>query len=809
MFDWLGRIISRGWLFWLSAWVLLALGTWVAAPRWQDVARDGEFDFLSKDLPSHRGESLLRDAFPGRRAESSIVIVATRDETLTEQDRQFIAEKLRPGLERIANAEGGSAARSASGGRRSDSIIARILTYQDRMIGPLLTSEDRRATLVLIELTTDFLVRRNIEVVGEIDELIGRLQSERAVPTGLQLSLTGSTVLGRDMMRAESDSARRIHSWTIWLVIILLLAFYRAPLIALIPLITLYVAVQVALRILAMLAQAGYVELFRGLEVYSTVVVYAAGVDYNLFLISRYQEEGETEPSISHALELALGKIGGALAASAATVICGIGTLMFAEFGKFRQAGFGISFTLFVMLCATMTLTAALLRLSGRWAFWPWRLGERTKAGDDAHQPRHAQWLHGTSSPFEGLWDNFGQTLLRRPGTIWLLTVLVLSPFALVAVLNYDSVNYGLIQGLPRNAPSVRGMEVLTRHFPAGYTGPLTLAIRNDRVDFSQKDGLDQIHALAERLKQRRSELKIADLRSVADPLGISRAAQEALPTSGIMAVFLRPIVLGQAIEYYVSNTGDLDHHVTRLDIVLDLDPFTRSSINQLDVVEDAIRRELPEGLRSGSELYLTGATASFRDLKTVAERDRERIPLLVTVSVLGVLVILLRRLAVPIYLILSVLLGYLATLGMTFLVFRGLAGADFPGLDWTVPIFLFTLLIAIGEDYNIILVTRTDEEQDRHGPVLGITQALARTGGIISGCGFIMAGTFSSLAFGGSLARMYQLGFALTFGVLLDTFVVRPILVPSYLILVNSGRFGRLGKYLGAKRAPAEMVRR
>ena len=115
---------------------------------------------------------------------------------------------------------------------------------------------------------------------------------------------------------------------------------------------------------------------------------------------------------------------------------------------------------------------------------------------------------------------------------------------------------------------------------------------------------------------------------------------------------------------------------------------------------------------------------------------------------------------------------------------------------------------VAVGEDYNIILVTRVNEEQERYGPVAGITEALARTGGIISGGGFIMAGTFSSLAFGGSLARIYQLGFALTFGVLLDTFVVRTILVPSYLVLVNNGRFGRLGIFLAARRESAALPR-
>ena len=150
---------------------------------------------------------------------------------------------------------------------------------------------------------------------------------------------------------------------------------------------------------------------------------------------------------------------------------------------------------------------------------------------------------------------------------------------------------------------------------------------------------------------------------------------------------------------------------------------------------------------------------------------------------------------------------GYLVTLGVTFAVFRYRAGEEFRGLDWTVPIFLFTLLIAVGEDCNIILVTRVDKEQDRHGPLAGVTEALAKTGSIISGCGFIMAGTFSALAFGGSHARMSQLGFALTFGVLLDTFIVRPILAPASLILVNSRRFGRLGIYLGTKRESKAMV--
>jgi RND superfamily putative drug exporter len=177
------------------------------------------------------------------------------------------------------------------------------------------------------------------------------------------------------------------------------------------------------------------------------------------------------------------------------------------------------------------------------------------------------------------------------------------------------------------------------------------------------------------------------------------------------------------------------------------------------------------------------GATASIRDLGNVIDRDQVRIEWLVVGCVLLILLALLRRVVVCVYLILSVLLSYYTTLGAAFAVFWAIDPAGFAGIDWKVGIFLFTILIAVGEDYNIFLMTRIHEEQERHGPVRGVIEALVRTGPIISSCGLIMAGTFGSLM-AGSLGEMKQLGFALAFGVLLDTFVVRPILVPAFLIV-------------------------
>ena len=186
------------------------------------------------------------------------------------------------------------------------------------------------------------------------------------------------------------------------------------------------------------------------------------------------------------------------------------------------------------------------------------------------------------------------------------------------------------------------------------------------------------------------------------------------------------------------------------------------------------------------TELFYLGATPSIRDLKTITGEDQVRIDFLVPAVVFLILVILLRQIATSAYLIFTVFFSYFVTLGVTFVVFYCIHWHGFAGLDWKVPMFLFTILVAVGEDYNILLMARIEEEQQTHGPVEGIVVGLRKTGSIISSCGIIMAGTFSALM-AGSLEGLAQLGFALAFGVLLDTFVVRPIVVPAYLILLAS----------------------
>jgi RND superfamily putative drug exporter len=825
MFRLLGQVVRRAWVFLLAGWALLLVATWLAAPSWKDIAREEEFAFLPADVPSRRAAEAFAEAFPDDKSASNIVLVLHRTgkgrESL-KRDLKFIEDEIEAGLQKIAEEDGGLASeikpsdeplfsdedkRPKPAPKRS--IMARIRTPTAPGIGTLLVSPDRKALLVVIELTTDFTSHANWPTIEKIEDLVRGLREQGKIPADLEVAVTGSAVIGRDHARAELRGVQATGLLTVVLVAGLLLFIYRAPLLALIPLVTVALAVQISLHVLTLMARAGLIAVFDSLQIYITILAYGAGVDYCLFLTARYKEELDRGVRPAEAVATAVGGVGTALTASAGTVMFGIAMMSFAQFGKFQAAGLAIPLSLFLVLCATLTFSPAVLCLAGRWAFWPQRLRPKPErsarqAGDDAGRPPGADpavlaepaearlspgWF-SRGGPLERIWEKVGQLLLRRAGTVWLITVAVMVPFAVAAVLLYGQLSYDIIGDLPRDAPSTIGTRLLQEHFPAGMVGSVTVLLVDPKGDFRTDQGREVIVSLTEKLRRQQRNLELADIRSFSSPLGITEAAREDFSGLRVSKEEREEAVRSVALQHYLTDLGKGSTKIgTRLDLIFEQSPFARRTVENLGRLEEAVRDALPEDVRRRASLYFLGTTASVRDLSLVMAADRSRIEWLVLVSVFVILVILLRRFVISLYLLLSVLFSYYTALGVTFAVFWLLDPTGFVGIDWKVAIFLFTILIAVGEDYNIFLMTRIDEEERGHGPVRGITEALDRTGPIITSCGIIMAGTFLSLLLAGPLKEMKQLGFALAFGVLLDTFVVRPILVPAFLILLRTGR--------------------
>ena len=397
-------------------------------------------------------------------------------------------------------------------------------------------------------------------------------------------------------------------------------------------------------------------------------------------------------------------------------------------------------------------------------------------------------------------WNRLADAIVGHPGLILVGSFLVL---AVPAWHGFNvPITYDMLAELSPRCESVQGMRLLEKHFLIGETTPITiLAYPSDidspehckNVDFDSPDRRTKIADLAKELSsfqyfdsQSKKTYSIRAVRCLTNPLG-----DPALQAGEKLSV--RQLMRAKAIsnnpeckKVYLSG-GNYEGEVTRFDLVCDeqYDPFSLESMRMLGAIDDWLKTKIePTAAWHDVTFDFIGVTAGIRDLDQVNQSDTTFVGVAVALAVLIVLIFLLRRPLVSLYLIFTVVFGYLVSLGLTHLFFGWYYGATYQGLDWKLKIFLFVILVAVGEDYNIYLVTRVMEEQLRRGLLPGLREAVVRTGGIITSCGVIMAGTFGSMT-RGTLRSMIELGFAMSLGVLLDTFIIRTILVPAFLALL------------------------
>jgi RND superfamily putative drug exporter len=462
-------------------------------------------------------------------------------------------------------------------------------------------------------------------------------------------------------------------------------------------------------------------------------------------------------------------------------VILGLGMLYFSTFAKIQYSGPAIALSLAVALAAALTLAPVLLHWLRGAVFWPFKPPHHTKGADPEAESQ-------AEMPMHAFWAKVADLVVRRPGLIFAASLLALAPFAVVGLRARP--NYGQLSDLSPSQPSIVGTRIISKYFPIGELGKTTVLVAHPTLDFLTPEGREAVEALSKKLA---ALPDVAEVRSVSRPLG--RPAKSPVGQFGQRA-FRDLIINAQVNARYVSTRAEgADHdHITRLDVAFRTDPYSEESLGTLAAVEAAVREAVAPGgpLAGASTTGLAGTTVLIDDLKRVTTADEQRMYVLVTLGVYAILVALLRRPGICLYLIATVVLGYLASLGMTELLFRALHRGPEPwfGLDWKVGFFLFVILVAVGEDYNIFLMARVVEEESRLGTVEGTRRAILHTGGIISSCGLIMACTFGSMLMG-SLTSLRELGFALGLGVLLDTFVVRPVLVPAFVVLLCRLRAG------------------
>ncbi|QIK74881.1 MMPL family transporter [Nocardioides piscis] len=555
--------------------------------------------------------------------------------------------------------------------------------------GPVTLSEDGTAAIAVVPIESTSATQ-NADLVTEL-----RAQLSEDEPSGLTSQVTGPAAIQADLAAVFQGADTDLLLVTAGVVALLLLLTYRSPVLWLIPLTVVGVADRlaavVATQVLALLDVA-WDESTVGIL---SVLVFGAGTNYALLLISRYRDELKVHESRHVAMSIAVRRTAEPVLASATTVVLGLLTLLLSVVPATRGLGLACAIGIVVAAAFVLVVLPAALVLFGRWVFWP----RAPRVGEPG--------LVDTNSS----WHRIGTLVARRPVAFVTGTLVVLAVMA-SGVLRIDTGLDQADQFLDR-PEAIAAADRLGESFPAGVSDPAQVMTRAPADDV---------------------------LAAVADVPGVQRSA--------------------------VSSQGA---GVTQIDVVLGAAAGTDES-------RDAVLA-LRESLEPFADTHVTGTEAESLDEADSAARDRLLILPLILALVLASLLVLLRAVVAPLLLVATVLATYAASMGISWWVFTRLL--DFEGLDNGVPLLAFLFLVALGVDYNIFLVTRAREEAREHGSRVGMLRALSATGGVITSAGILLAAVFAVLGVL-PLVVLAQLGTVICIGVLLDTLVVRTVLVPA-----------------------------
>lgn len=590
-------------------------------------------------------------------------------------------------------------------------------------ISPPIPSEDGEAVQVFVPIDS------SVELSDGVDELKGVLDSE--LPDGMTSYVTGPAGLATDLSAAFAGVDGLLLAVAFAAVLVILLVVYRSLILPAAVLMTSLVALCGALLVVWNLANWGAFLLNGQVQGILFILVIGASTDYSLLYVARYREELAVNEDRWEATKKAWRATIEPVVASGGTVIAGLLMLLLSDLESNSVLGPVASIGIIVSILSALTLLPALLGLLGRHAFWP-RVPhyDPDSVGED----------HVKST---GVWGRTVRWVERRPRPIWIVTLIVLAVGAAgVTQLRADGVAE---TELVLTASEARdGQEVLSEKFTAGSGSPATILVPEGNLDeavrvLEETEGVDSV------------TISAAD-----GPGGQAPINQDGIQsTGGPEAPAPEPTVVDGNVLLQATLSYPADERAA-LDAIVDI----------------------REGLSEAAPGALVGGpSATNLDTITTSIEDRQLIIPLVLVVILVILMLLLRAIVAPILLVLTTLLSFGTAMGVSAIVFNEIL--DFPGADPAVPLYAFVFLVALSIDYTIFLMTRVREESLRHGTREGIVRGLAVTGTVITSAGLVLAATFAALAVI-PILFLFQLAFIVAFGVLVDTFVVRTLLVPA-----------------------------
>jgi putative drug exporter of the RND superfamily len=690
--DWVST--KRGMWITLITWLVLMVGL-SAGPSLGDY-KVSNFQSLPDEAQSIIAEKKIEEIFPNEQGTPGILVFHNEKGNINTNEVSEILNGIK--AEKIKGIE----------------TILDISSLPPQALAGFI-SEDGSTMIVPMELEKDLGNSAYAEINDHASQIGNKLASQYE---NMSFYITGPAGIAGDTLKLFEQADFVLLLATVGIILVLLIAIYRSPLLAFIPLLATVIVYQVVNQSVALLG-AGGLEINNSSTSIMSILLFAAVIDYSLFVFSRYREELNKVEDKYEAMKLAMRATGEPVFFAGGTVLAAMLILFFAAFRDYQNFAPVFGLAMFFIMIASITLVPALFTLFGRKAFWP----KVPKFGTEK-EVKH------------GIWGPIAKFVVNKPG----LSGGIVGIFLLITALNVFNLDFefNTVKKFPEDLPSRVGYEIVESRYDKGELAPTTLLIESD----------------------------------------------EAIAPANI-TTFTEKLQKNEAIASVRLMAQSEDSKAIKLSLVLETDPYSTES---MDFLKELLE-ETPDLLKDASisgEAYYSGVTAKLVDEREVNSKDIFTIVTLETLLILILLFALTRSIKMSIYMMATILLSYVSALGLGIFLVDTLFGYE--ALSTRVPVYAFIFLVALGIDYNIILASRFIEERKNLRVKEALEVAIRNTGGVISSAGIILAATFAALTTM-PIADLFVFGFIVAVGILIDTFLVRGMLLPALILFFEKDK--------------------
>ncbi len=680
----------RGALITLAAWALFAVLLTVVAQK--NPAPPDAFAFsLPASAEARQADAAIAKNFPQSKGRTASIVLY-RPGGLTAQDR-IRAQSITGWL------------RSSAAPNNIAGVVDPLSMPEPAAVG--LLSKDG-STLVIQALITDGGGTSLTDAVSAIRRHIGSRSD------GLQIRVTGPAGILADLTLLTSKILGNILLGTLLLVLVILAFVYRAPLLVLLPVFAVVWSYQVATSLIAIGEHVKNAPINAEATAFVPILMFGAGTDYTLLILSRYRSALTVERNAQSALRRALRAVAEPILISGSVVFLATLTLTIGALPINHDVGVVLAVGIACVLLAGLSLIPAMLTVLGRAAFWP-----------------SVPWVgHSESGRFR-IWSKIGSFVVGHP------LIATSAPIAFLAILATGVFLYqprfATLDAYLQPSESLQGYALLKQAFGPGSLAPTEVVVQTAGNNPAEAAAVQQ---------------------ALQGSPGVSSVTPAGVSADGLVGLF----------QVQLRN-----------------DPYASATIDLIPRLRSTARHAL--AVAGGGQVLIGGETASSYDTRTLSATDTRTVVILVLILVSVLLGLFLRSLLAPVYLLLINGLTFGAALGLILYLNRSVLHSATASVQ--LPLLLFVFLTALGADYNIFLLSRVREEVRKYPLREAMRRSVASTGGVITSAGIILAGTFSVLVTV-PVRDGVETGLAIAMGILLDTFIVRSLLVPGITLLIG-----------------------